>query len=69
MMNEEVTLRTYLIGQALSGLLAHDGGANSQGTAERAIVLADAVLTRLRAERPVEQWRVPPPTVAKEETK
>ncbi len=61
-MNEEVSLRTYLIGQALSGLLAHDGGGTkSESTAERAILHADAVLARLKAETPVEQWRVPPP--------
>jgi hypothetical protein len=61
-MNEEITLRTYLIGQALSGLLAHGGGAKSEGeTAARAIVMADAVVAHLHAHPPVEQWRVPAP--------
>jgi hypothetical protein len=61
-MNEEITARMYLIGQALNGLLAHGGSAKGEReTAERAIVMADAVLAHLHAHPPVEQWRVPAP--------
>jgi hypothetical protein len=61
-MNEEITLRMYLIGQALNGLLAHATVSKSESeTAERAVAMADAVLAHLHAHPPVEQWRVPAP--------
>jgi hypothetical protein len=59
-MNEEITVRMYLIGQALNGLLAHGGGAKSEReVAERAVVMVDAILARLEAEPRIEAWRVP----------